>query len=156
MRYAIGIFILFPAALAVMLMVSANYEPNIILLYIDMPALMQYILAVGMVLLITGQFKTFAATLKSLFSKKHKLTTETNDKAIRLFALLTKAVNYTAIFNILATTILLLGHLTDTTYWGPILAIMLLTPMYAVGINLVFLIPATHILKSRKTEEELT
>ncbi|MCL2197853.1 MAG: hypothetical protein FWB80_02915, partial [Defluviitaleaceae bacterium] len=142
MRYVLGIFILFPAALSLMLIVYGNGNLGILTWFLDVGSLLQFILAIGAVILITGEFKTFSAALNVLFSKKYKISAENKEKAIRLFEMLPKVVNYCAVFYTMAGLILMLGDLDDINWLGPMLAIMLITPMYAAAINLVVILPA--------------
>ncbi|MCL1862650.1 MAG: hypothetical protein FWF78_03690 [Defluviitaleaceae bacterium] len=153
MKYAISIFILFPAALSLPLLLTGGGHLGTLFFFIDVGSLFQFIMAIGAVLLVTGEFKTFAVILNTLFSKRYRISAENKEKAVRLLEMLPKVVNYSAVFYTIAGFVFMLADLNDWRLLGLMFAVMLITPMYAAAINLILILPATHIIKSRNTED---
>ncbi|MCL2203733.1 MAG: hypothetical protein FWB88_07320 [Defluviitaleaceae bacterium] len=122
--------------------------------FLDLPTMMWHIVAMTAVIIATGEFKTFTAAVNALFSKKYVLPAATQDKAVRLFRLLGKAVLFAAIIDALMNVSMILLMLDDPGALGPMLSISMLTFIYAAFINLAFVLPAVHILQHRRNAEE--
>ncbi|MCL1877529.1 MAG: hypothetical protein FWF80_01590 [Defluviitaleaceae bacterium] len=154
MKYALGVFVLFPLLLAMPLMLTMSGTAVTPAWFIHAPTMFVYALVVSAVILITGEFKTKIRVANALFSKKYKISDEDTERGIRLLELLKISVIYTAVFFTIASTIVMMADLDNYDMLGPMIAIMLLIPMYAAMINLVLIIPAIHILKTRRNEEK--
>ena len=154
MKYAFGVFILLPLLLFLPFGITANLGRGWITWFIDAPAMFVFLITIVGVVFVTSQFKTLIRVINALFSKKYKISIEDSEKGIRLLELLKKVVIYTAVFSTIGTATLMLGDINSLESLGPMIAITLLIPMYAAMINLVFILPAIHILKTRQNEEK--
>ena len=61
---------------------------------------------------------------------------------------------YAALFLLFTGLVAMLGMVDDPSYLGPVMAVALLSMVYGALINIVFILPAIHILKHRKNPEE--
>lgn len=156
MKYALGIFILMPVMLFLPLFITVGGDLTGLAWFIHAPTMWAFILVLAGVLLVTGQFKIFVKTANALFSKKYKISAEDRARGIKLLELLKTTVIYTAVFFLFGATIAMLGDIDSLEFLGPMLSIILLIPMYAAILNLVFILPALHILKTRQNEEKPT
>ncbi|MCL2388043.1 MAG: hypothetical protein FWC89_10925 [Defluviitaleaceae bacterium] len=161
MKYALGVFILFPILLFIPLVITAMGGGSIVNL-IHAPALMAFLLVLLSVLVVTGEFKTYVKSVNALFSRKYDISSEDKERGIKLFGLMRKSVNYAAVFYTTGAISLMLfdtrNYIYDDRFYlgaiGPMLSITLILVLYAVMINLVFILPAIHILQTRKPLEE--
>jgi len=153
MKYALGVVIFlflmtFPAW-----WITGGGQMNAVIQFIHMPSLMFFLFAITAVIIITGEYKTYIKAVNAVLSKKYKISNPDKEKAIRLFGLLLKTVNYTILVMTVTPIVLMLGNLDDPSMLGPMFSVSLLVPLYGFLINLIFIHPAIYILKSRLNTE---
>ncbi|MCL1883223.1 MAG: hypothetical protein FWF81_05650 [Defluviitaleaceae bacterium] len=153
MKYALGIFVIFPALLFFPLLITRGYLSDLAF-FIHAPALASFVFVIFATLMVTGEFKIFVKSVNALFSQKYKISAEDRDRGIKLFELLSKTVLYAVVFFVGGGIIIMLVDLNDFSNVGPMLAITIILPMYAAMINMIFMYPAIHILKYRKDFEK--
>ena len=155
MKYALGVFIILPLLLFLPMWLTAGGDANATMgLFIHAPTIFAFLVVYAGVLFVTGEFKTFVRAANALFSKKYQISAEDCDKGISLLKLGTKVTIAATVFYSFGSLIFILRDLVDYEALGPMLAILILVPMYAAMIILIFIQPAIHILKTRKAEEE--
>ncbi|MCL2388042.1 MAG: hypothetical protein FWC89_10920 [Defluviitaleaceae bacterium] len=148
MKYALGVFVLFPILLFVPLMLTGD-----IIWLIHAPAMMGYLLVLVAVLVVTGEFKIFVKSVNALLSKKYNISSEEIERGIKLFEVMKKSVILAGVFFTAGATMSMLRDLQDFHALGPMIAILLILVLYAAMINLVFILPAIYILKARQAAE---
>jgi hypothetical protein len=154
MKYAFGIFILLPILLFFPLFITTNYELWYMALFIDAPTLFAFLITMAGVIVVTREFKTSIRTANALFSKKYKISAEDKERGIRLLGLMKKTLICATVFFMIGTLIIMLAGFDDLAHIGPMISILLLTPLYAAIIILIFINPAIYILKTRQNAEE--
>jgi hypothetical protein len=147
MKHAIGIFIVMPAFLILTLSV---WGMDYIVWFLDAPTLFSFIVILFVWYLVIGELKTFVKAVNAMFSKKYVISPEDLEKSISLMRFSAKVVNYTAIFQITGSAIILMAELDDLANLGPILAVTLISVLYATMLQIGFFLPAIHILEKRK------
>ena len=151
--YIRGILVLFAGILFGMLLCT-EFDAVFLQLYFDAPSLLIMLIIIAGVITSQGAFKTFACAIKSLFSKKHSISAAETEKAVRLFKLIAKSVICGMFVVSLLGLINLLANLDDLAALGINLAIMLITMLYGLMINLIFIYPAINILETKCCNEE--
>jgi flagellar motor component MotA len=154
MKYAFGVFILLPILMIFPLGLTADPGRGWIAWLIHAPTMFAFLITIIGVIFVTGQFKTCIKIINALFSKKYKISPDDTQKGISLLELLKKTTIYAATFFTMGSLMFMLGDINDLQSLGPMLSLILLIPMYAAIINLIYILPAIHILKTRQNETQ--
>ena len=125
---------------------TAAYLPE----FFHLPSMISIIIVIAAVLYMTGEFKTFIKGINALLFKKYHISYADRNRAVKLFKLLIKVTVYICIANIAMGVVFILGTLEDPAALGPMVSVLLLTFFYAALLNLIFLLPAIHLLEKRK------
>ena len=116
-----------------------GFSGTALLYLIDIPSLIIIILPVFVALMQTGLWKDFNNSFRLTIGKKANASFKEIKQAISALQLVRKTVVYAAIFAFAVSIITILTQLTDMGALGPNLAVAVLSVVYAVFFNLIFL-----------------
>jgi flagellar motor component MotA len=146
MRYLLGVLFMLTGFTALIRVLG---EGRVITMFIDPFTLLTFIISVGAVIFMSGEFKTAIRGVNALLSRKYEISDAERERAVQLFGLLTKVIWITALVSFLIGLVLMLGQLDDPAALGPMLSVMLISFYYGAFINLVFIYPAIYMLRHR-------
>jgi len=155
MRYTVGVALFF-APIILLLLIFGNFDARVIFEVLDFSSLLSFIIVIAVIIFLTGESKTYTKAINALLSKRYIISAVDKEKAIGLFKLIGKSVIYTAILTMIMGFVIMLGQIEDISTLGPIIAVSLLSLLYGVIINLIFVLPAIHILKNRPDPEPVS
>jgi len=162
MRYVIGALIILLVLLASIAVLGGTLFD-----FLDPASLLPFLLVMTAVIIMKGGFKTFITAVNALLSKKYTISAAEKEASVRLFKLLAKTVKYTAIIITLMGIINLFMGL-NWRLWEELgsgeflwaisinLAASLISIMYGLAINMIFLNPTIDILETRHNAESKT
>ena len=158
MRYVAGqVIIIF--IIVVFLIIIGGNTAWAILEVIDVPSLMPLGIVIAATIFMTGEYETFTKSVNALLSKKYKISYEDLQKAISLYRLLAKVVVYTTLISFVLGIIIMFGAVREYEFslWllGVMFSVALVSVIYGLIANLVFIYPAIHILKHRENSESV-
>ena len=119
----------------------------------DAPSLMPLGIVIAATVFMTGEYKTFTKSVNALLSKKYKISYEDLQRAIGLYKLLAKVIVYTTLISFVLGIIMMFGMLETPDLLGPMISVALVSVLYGLIANLVFIYPAIHILQNRENSE---
>ena len=157
MRYATGqAIIIFIIAVTVVVIGGTG---SAIIRVLDAPSLMPLGIVIAATIFMTGEYKTFTKSVNALLSKKYKISYEDLQRAIGLYRLLAKVVVYTTIISFILGLLVMFGGIREYEFSLWLLGVMfsnaLVSVIYGLIANLVFIHPAIHILKHRENSESV-
>lgn len=152
MQRRIGFLVLVFGVVFSMMLIS-HYVVNDVLVFINTPTLVYFILIILGTVLTTSGFKGFVISVNGVLSRKYQMTDEDRDKGIELFTMLTKTVTQGGVALIFISLCLMLLRFDDLSALGPSMAVAFNSVLYASLINMLLLNPAIYILKHRAEAE---
>jgi len=156
MRYVIGFLLMLGLCISL-------FGVSSVVLAINMPAIAAFMVVTVAIIIMRGEFKVFIAAVNALLSKKYVISATDQEKAIKLFKLLSKSMTGTAVLCVACGFILMFSY----TNWETMpfitlsqlsfgFGITLIAVFYGAFINLVFYNPAISMLESRHNAEVKT
>ena len=155
MKFLLG-KLLFLFTIIMGILIASGFDTWLVMNFLDLPTLAWFAFIMTAVVVATGEARTFVAAVNALLSKKYVMSAQDKERALRLFRLLGKTVLAAAVMLTAVGVTFMLYQLADPAALGPFLAISLLSVVYGVGINMVFIYPAINILETRYNTEERT
>lgn len=154
--FVLGVLI-FTAGLLFLALIETNHNFAMIMnIFLDWPTTFSFIVVIAAVIIATDGLKTFITAINAILSKECSILASDKEKAIRLFRLLGKSVNYASILLVVLGIRLMLISLSDPYSLGPRAATALASLFQGLFINLIFINPAINILQTRYNTEEKT
>ena len=151
MKYLFGSFLLILHTTVIVIIMGGGGRA--IIEFMDAPSLTPILFAIAIVIYMTGEYKTFTKSINAIISKKYKISQVDLEKAVNLYKLLVKVVVYASILTFLLGLVLMLGNMYDLSLWNHMIAVAVIPLVYGAVINLVFFLPAIHILNYRENSE---
>ncbi|MFP3155594.1 hypothetical protein LQZ18_14430 [Lachnospiraceae bacterium ZAX-1] len=156
MKFIIGILV-FGVSTFFIALIGTQYDGLAMLtLFIDMPTILWFIVAIMAVIISTGSWKTFIVAMNAILSKKYHISAAEKERAIRLFKLIRKTVIYATVVIITLSLMVVLKYMSEPAKLGSNFSVILYGLFCGAFINLVIVNPALDILKTHYNAETKT
>jgi flagellar motor component MotA len=155
MRFTIGIMAFLAIVVLILVVVTgAGVLNNPVVAFIDAPSFLFLFLVNVVVVVMTGQTKTFGQATRAVLNKNHRLDPETKERAASLLRLLSTVTMGVAVLSVFTSTIIIIGSLDDLSMLGPYLAISMITVVYALLLKYMVFEPAQFMVKHSPDSKE--
>jgi flagellar motor component MotA len=147
-----GILVSMGVVLLVGMMVAS--APGDIYILLNLESIFAFVIISVGVTLSTNNFKTYFITTNALLSNKYYISASDKEKSIQYLKLMGRVIMYTGILITAMSLLMMLLTIDDPLTIGPKLAVSLVSLFYSVLVNMVFILPAIHVLEKRYNQEE--